>query len=128
GGTRLGRAATGKQLAALMDHGAELRCVALTRNELLALSGDAAGIVRLWDVLSGKELAHYADHTDAVLAVHFSYEGRRMASASADGTFIVRDVPVWRGSAPTDLLEPLAAAALSAPRRLPAPPPRPPPP
>jgi WD40 repeat protein/tRNA A-37 threonylcarbamoyl transferase component Bud32 len=118
GMVRLWRAGTGNQLSTFAGHVAEVRSVALTRNELLALSGDAAGAVRLWDVPSGEELARYADHADAVLAVRFSYEGRHMASASADGTFIVRDVPVWRDGMPSGFLAPAAAVALSADGRL----------
>jgi WD40 repeat protein len=41
---------------------------------------------RLWDAATGKEVAVLAGHADSVLAAAFSPDGRRIATASADGT------------------------------------------
>jgi WD40 repeat protein len=118
GAVRLWRGATGRQLAAFNGQAAPVRCVAMTRNEMLASSGDETGTVRLWDVFTGQELARYSDHQGTVLAVRFSYTGDRLASAGAEGSFILRDVPVRRDGRPVGFLESFSAVAISADGRL----------
>jgi WD40 repeat protein len=48
-------------------------------------------IVRVWDAESGKELRQYEGHTGHVSGVAFFPDGKRIASASADGT-----ARIWR--------------------------------
>ena len=56
------------------------------------VSGDCVDrTVRIWDVESGKELRKYEGHTDLVTCVAFFPDGKRIASASADGT-----ARIWR--------------------------------
>src|SRR5437868_11349375 len=47
--------------------------------------------VRVWDVATGKELRHYEGHTATVTGVAFFPDGKRIASASHDGT-----ARIWR--------------------------------
>jgi RNA polymerase sigma factor (sigma-70 family) len=65
--------------------------VALSPDGRRALSGsaseeDADGVVRLWDVATGKELRRLEGHTAGVMSVAFSPDGKRAVSASDDHT------------------------------------------
>src|SRR5207249_701618 len=50
-------------------------------------------LVRLWDAESGKELRQYEGHTGELFAVAFFPDGKRIASASTDGTARIWRVP-----------------------------------
>lgn len=78
------------------------RCAAVLSPDgaLLGL-GDEAGTVRVCDAATGEELLEFRGHGHEITALHFSPEGRRLASASADGTALVWDLSS-RGSAPQD--------------------------
>jgi len=71
--------------------------VAVSPDDLLAASAgwdsDAgAGIIRLWDVSSGRQVAELAGHTSLVRTVRFSPDGRHLASGSQDHTLRVWNV------------------------------------
>jgi len=55
-------------------------------------SASADKTVKLWDVVSGKELATLAGHKNYVRHVSFSPDGQRLASASLDSTVKLWDV------------------------------------
>jgi WD40 repeat protein len=51
----------------------------------LATSG-LTGVVRLWDVASGRQVAHFLAAAGAVLSVAFDPTGKLIATGGADGT------------------------------------------
>ncbi|WP_309893182.1 pentapeptide repeat-containing protein [Archangium sp.] len=59
-------------------------------------SGGADGLVRVWEVGSGRELVRLEGHTDWVKSVSWDGEGRRLASAGDDGTVRVWEVASGR--------------------------------
>src|SRR5205085_2733916 len=56
-------------------------------------NADTIYLVRLWDAESGKELRKYEGHTGELFAVAFFPDGKRIASASTDGTARIWRVP-----------------------------------
>jgi WD40 repeat protein len=53
--------------------------------------------IHIWDVPTGKQLLRLAGHEEMVGALAFSQDGRRLASASADGTVLIWDVSALAG-------------------------------
>jgi hypothetical protein len=63
--------------------------------------------VRLWDTLTGQELAAFNGHNAAVLAVAFAPDSKTVASASADTTALIWDVTTMaRAQAPPKVPQP----------------------
>ena len=52
--------------------------------------------VRIWDVHTGQEVLALDGHTDAVMSLAFSPDGRRLASGGLDGTIRVLAGPGGR--------------------------------
>ena len=66
--------------------GSDVRVVAWHPSGDRLASAGRDGIVRLWDIASGKDVARMEGHQGDVLAVAWSPDGTRLASSGHDGT------------------------------------------
>jgi len=107
---------TGSKPVAPIDHHAEYRsygkklaqdklsfqhlCFAVSSDGRSLLCGSPDGSVRLWDILTGTELAAFHGHASAVNAVAFSPLGKTVASVSNDCTGLIWNITKVRWPAP----------------------------
>jgi len=81
---------TGKKLATLPGHSAEVLAVAYSPDGRLIAAGSADGILRLWRASSRKIVHVLRAHRGAVFATRFSADGNRLVTLGGD-----RAVRVW---------------------------------
>jgi WD40 repeat protein len=74
--------------------GNPVRCVAFVPGRPLLLSGHKDGKVRLWG-LDGKQLKTFEAHKDEVWSISVAPDGSAFATASADKTGVVWDLPSY---------------------------------
>jgi WD40 repeat protein len=83
---------TGKRLASFM-HTDYVRRVAYSPDgRLLATTHGEAGGVTLWEVSSGRQWSAFQAQRTPLFDLRFSPDGKRLATASSDGTAVVWDV------------------------------------
>jgi WD40 repeat protein len=98
---RLWDLVSGHEIAPLEGHRRAVAAVALSPDgRLAATAGGSAAHpfdvaeprrIRLWDVVSGKEIAHFEGHTADVTSLAFSPDGARLVSGMQDTTVLVWD-------------------------------------
>jgi len=81
---------TGKKLATLPGHSAEVLAVGYSPDGRFIAAGSADGVLRLWSASSRKLVHVIRAHRGAVFATRFSADGRRLATLGGD-----RAVRVW---------------------------------
>ncbi len=81
---------TGKKLATLPGHSAEVLAVAYSPDGRFIAAGSADGTLRLWKASSRKIVHVLRAHRGAVFATRFSVDGNRLATLGGD-----RAVRVW---------------------------------
>ncbi|MGL5877442.1 MAG: WD40 repeat domain-containing protein, partial [Xenococcaceae cyanobacterium] len=72
-------------------HTADINLVAVSPDGQTIATCSDDRTIKLWNIISGAELATFKGHTAAVWAVAFSPDGRKLVSTSEDKT-----VKVWR--------------------------------
>ena len=81
---------TGEELFSLSHPGTVLGVAFSPDGKRLATASNA-GIIKVWDALSGKELLNFIGHSSQITDISFSLDGTRWATASHDGTAKVWD-------------------------------------
>jgi WD40 repeat protein len=74
------------------DAQVRVRAIALSPSGKTIVSGSWGGIVKLWNVDTGKVIKILKGHTKGVKSVCWNADGGRVVSGSWDGTFIVWDI------------------------------------
>jgi WD40 repeat protein len=62
----------------------DIRCVAMAHNGLRVLTGGGDGMLRLWNVASGRSMGELLGHTEPIRALAVSADGRIALSAGGD--------------------------------------------
>ena len=66
-----------------------VRPVTLSRDGSRLASGAQGGTLKIWDLVSRREVLTLRDHEDMVLSIAFSPDGNRLASSDLSGLILV---------------------------------------
>jgi WD40 repeat protein len=84
------------QLVVQSGHHSLMADLAFSPDSRWLISGNQDGTIKIWDLLTGRELRTFVGHTGMVWRLDVSRDGRRLASASNDGTTRLWDVETGR--------------------------------
>jgi WD40 repeat protein/uncharacterized protein YeeX (DUF496 family) len=80
----------------LNGHSGAVQSVVFHPESLILASAGDDGIVRIWDIATGKEIAALQQHTSAVFGLAFSPNGKWLASAGKDRAVMLWNTSTWR--------------------------------
>jgi WD40 repeat protein/transcriptional regulator with XRE-family HTH domain len=83
---------TGKVIRMFIGDSQDIYALAFSPDGSHMISGDTSGVIRIWEVGSGKELGSLELHTNQILDLEVSPQGDRLASSSNDGRVIIWDL------------------------------------
>lgn len=75
-------------------------CVAVSPDNRWAAAGDTKGAIRIYDLVSGKEVRVLAGPTTEVCSVRFSPDSKTLAAAGMEWMIRLWDVETWKEKAP----------------------------
>jgi WD40 repeat protein len=98
---------SGRELRSFTDHTDNVNSVAISPDGRVALSSGCGerkglfapctkGLLKLWDIASGRELRSFTGHTNLVWSVAISADGRTALSSSKDETLKLWDIASGR--------------------------------
>ena len=75
-----------------VGHKIRIECIAFSPSGKIIATGGYDGVIKLWDVRSGKEINTLKGHSSDVTSVSFSPDGKTIASGSEDKTIKLWDI------------------------------------
>jgi WD40 repeat protein len=79
-----------------LGHANSLSSIAYSPDGRQIISGSQDRTIKLWDVVTGREIRTFSGHTNSVVSVAFSPDGRQIVSGSFDRTIKLWDVVTGR--------------------------------
>ncbi len=73
-------------------HSSRINSIAFSPNGKYIISGSMDKTIKLWDLVSGKEIKTFTGHTDWIKSIAFSPDGTKIISGSCDETIKLWDV------------------------------------